>query len=196
MRWSWRIARVAGIDIHVHATFLLLLAWVGAQGWQGTRSWVGAAAGIGYVLLLFVIVVLHEYGHALTARRYGIGTRDITLLPIGGVARLERMPREPRQELAIALAGPAVNVVLALLLWIVLAATGGLAPGAGDPTAIDVAPLSLRTLGRELLRTNVLLAAFNMIPAFPMDGGRVLRALLAMRSGDYAAATARAAQVA
>src|SRR5829696_3497831 len=177
MRWSWRIARVAGIDIHVHATFLLLLAWVGAQGWQGTRSWVGAAAGIGYVLLLFVIVVLHEYGHALTARRYGIGTRDITLLPIGGVARLERMPREPRQELAIALAGPAVNVALAALLYALLAATGGASPSAdltAPPGAADGAVdgvAQARGLLSRLLSVNLWLAGFNLIPAFPMDGG-------------------------
>src|SRR5829696_1439772 len=159
MRWSWRIARVAGIDIHVHATFLLLLAWVGAQGWQGTRSWVGAAAGIGYVLLLFVIVVLHEYGHALTARRYGIATQDITLLPIGGVARLERMPREPRQELVVALAGPAVNVVLAAILWAGLRLSGS----DPDPMAVTSADVGFfsRSLAQQLLGVNVWLAVFN-----------------------------------
>lgn len=118
MRWSYKLARIAGIDVRVHATFLLLLAFVGFQGYAGTGSVGGALAGIGSILLVFVIVVLHEYGHAFAARRYGIPTADITLLPIGGVARLARIPREPRQELVIALAGPAVNVVLALALWL------------------------------------------------------------------------------
>ena len=120
---------------------------------------------------------MHEYGHAMAARRYGIGTRDITLLPIGGVARLERMPREPRQELVVALAGPAVNVVLALLLW------GGLhlAGNASGSMAVADERFFSRNLAERLLAVNVWLATFNMIPAFPMDGGRVLRAALAWK---------------
>jgi Zn-dependent protease/predicted transcriptional regulator len=192
MRWSWRVARIAGIEVRVHATFLLLLAWIGFGALQrgGTSA---AAESVGFVALIFGVVLLHEYGHALAARRYGIPTRDITLLPIGGVARLERMPREPRQELVVALAGPAVNVVLAAILWAVLAATGG--REALDPMAPADERFFSRTLAARLLSVNVWLAAFNMIPAFPMDGGRVLRAALAMRSGDYATATVRAAQV-
>ena len=191
MKWSWKLARIAGIDVHVHATFLLLLGWIGLVGYRRTGTPTGAVAGIAFVLLIFLIVLLHEYGHALAARRYGIPTRDITLLPIGGVARLERMPREPRQELVVALAGPAVNVVLALLLWIGLAATGS------PPDAMTVADERFlsRGLAEQLLRVNVWLAAFNLIPAFPMDGGRVLRAVLAWRTGNYTAATVRAAQV-
>src|SRR5207248_8685675 len=113
MGWSWRLGRVAGIDFYVPAPFALLLLWVGFTSYLPRRNPLDALAGLAFILCLFGVIVLHELGHALTARRYGIKTRDITLLPIGGVARLERMPDEPRQELAVALAGPAVNVVLA-----------------------------------------------------------------------------------
>lgn len=186
MRWSWRIGRLAGIGIYVHATFLLLLAYFAIRAYRVGGS-PAALASIIYLIALFAIVVLHELGHALTARRFGIGTRDITLLPIGGVARLDRMPEEPRQELAIAVAGPAVNVVLALFFVLVARLTEGssgamprLFPGEG--------------LADELVRVNIVLVLFNMIPAFPMDGGRVLRALLAMRLGYYRA-TAIAARL-
>ena len=194
MRWSYKLASIAGIDVRVHATFLLLLAFIGFQAYGTTGSAAGALAGVGFVLLVFFIVVLHEYGHALAARRYGIPTKDITLLPIGGVARLERMPREPRQELVIALAGPAVNVILAIGLWIGLRAIGN--PEPMGP-AMDPADEGFfgRSLAVRLLSVNVWLAGFNLIPAFPMDGGRVLRALLAMRTGNFAAATARAAGI-
>jgi len=192
MRWSYRIGRVAGIELYVHATFLLLLAWIGLVSYR-TGGTAAALGGIASIVVTFAVVVLHEYGHALTARRFGIPTQDITLLPIGGVARLQQMPKEPRQELAIALAGPAVNAVLALLCWAALAATGG-ARSLGDMMAADE-----RFLGRgileQLLVINVWLGGFNLIPAFPMDGGRVLRALLAMRNGDYARATAQAAAI-
>ena len=191
MRWSYKLARVAGIDVRVHATFLLLLAFVGFQGFAGSGTVRGALAGIGFILLVFFIVVLHEYGHALAARRYGIPTRDITLLPIGGVARLERMPREPRQELVIALAGPAVNVVLALALWLYIA----VATGSPNPMAPADERFFGQSIARQLLSVNVWLAGFNLIPAFPMDGGRVLRAVLAQRTGDYAGATVRAAGI-
>jgi Zn-dependent protease/predicted transcriptional regulator len=190
MRWSWRIARIAGIDVHVHATFLLLLAFYTVPAYQRGGS-AAAATALATILLLFAIVTMHEYGHALAARHYGIPTRDITLLPIGGVARLERMPREPRHELVIALAGPAVNVVLAALLYAGLRLTGGVP----DEIAPADERFFSRTLLQQLLAWNVMLAGFNMIPAFPLDGGRVLRAALAWRGGDYAAATRRAAQI-
>lgn len=192
MRWSYKIARIAGIDIYVHATFLLLLAWVGFGEYRSGGA-AAALSGVGFTLAVFVIVVLHEYGHALTARRFGVATRDITLLPIGGVARLERMPREPRQELVIALAGPAVNLALATILFVVLAATRG--AGAPDELATGGEDFFRRGLLAQLLSINVWLALFNLIPAFPMDGGRVLRAALAWRGGDYGRATAQAARV-
>ncbi|HEY2374532.1 MAG TPA: site-2 protease family protein [Gemmatimonadaceae bacterium] len=190
MRWSWRLGRVAGIDLYVHATFVLLLAWVAFQEYaQGPAA---IAASMIYIIALFAIVVLHELGHALTARRYGIRTRDITLLPIGGVARLERMPRDPRQELLVALAGPAVNVVLAIVLYGIVRLGGQ--PPVGELYDIDIVT-SARAFLYQLAFVNVVLAAFNLLPAFPMDGGRVLRAILAMRLSSYTRATEIAARV-
>jgi Zn-dependent protease/CBS domain-containing protein len=187
MKWSTRIGRFAGIDVYVHATFLMLVAWVAYSHWREEQSVAAVIAGVGFILALFLCVVLHEFGHALTARRYGIRTRDITLLPIGGLARLERMPDDPRQELWVALAGPAVNVVIAVVLFAGLLATGGLAP-------LDTISVGEGSFLERLLIVNISLVLFNMLPAFPMDGGRVLRAVLAMRM-DYARATQLAANI-
>ncbi len=187
MKWSVKLGRLFGIDVYMHLTFLLLLAWVGASYYLPNRDLAEAAAGILFIVVLFAIVVLHELGHALTARRFGIRTRDITLLPIGGVARLERMPEDPRQELLVAVAGPAVNVLLAGVIALFMLAVAG-----PNPLG-EVRPVGGSFLG-SLLWINVGLALFNMIPAFPMDGGRVLRALLAMRM-DYVKATRVAASV-
>jgi Zn-dependent protease/predicted transcriptional regulator len=185
--WSWKLGRVAGIDVYIHGTFLILLAWVGISHYLERHRWSDAGAGLAFILTLFGIVVLHELGHALTARRYGIRTRDITLLPIGGVARLERMPDDPKQELLVAFAGPVVNVALAVLLF-------ALVPSALSPAALGETRQIGGGLVARLAWVNVGLAVFNLIPAFPMDGGRVLRALLAMRM-DYGRATEVAAEV-
>ncbi|HEX9705223.1 MAG TPA: site-2 protease family protein [Gemmatimonadales bacterium] len=185
MRWSWRIGRIVGIDLYMHLTFLILVGWVAVRHYLARQSVADALIGVAFILCLFAIVVLHELGHALTARRFGIPTRDITLLPIGGVARLERMPEDPKQELLVAVAGPAVNVVLAAILFLVLQL------GAGPTPLTDLAQVGGNFLS-QMLWVNVSLVLFNMLPAFPMDGGRVLRALLAMRM-DYARATQIAA---
>src|SRR5262245_56758073 len=189
MGWSWRIGRIAGIDVYVHPTFLLLLLWVALAHFFAHRDLAEALYGLAFVLTLFGIVVLHELGHALTARRYGIRTRDITLLPIGGVARLERIPEDPWQELVVALAGPAVNVVMAAAIYLGLVLAQGL-----SLSPVDAA---LRVGGgfvQQLFWVNVSLVVFNLVPAFPMDGGRVLRAVLAMRL-DYVRATQIAASI-
>lgn len=174
MRWSYRIGRIAGTDIKVHVTFLLIIGWWAAIGYQ-QGGLGGALAGALMLLALFACIVLHEFGHILMARRFGVRTPDVILLPIGGVARLERIPDEPRQELFIALAGPAVTLALAALLYLVLRVGGGEA---------DVLRLSeSQSFLAQLVTVNVYLLLFNLIPAFPMDGGRVLRALLASRMG-------------
>lgn len=186
MKWSLRIARLAGISVYVHWTLLLLLAWIGV----GSLIEGGGSEAIQAVLLMvlvFTFIVLHEMGHALTARRFGIRTRDITLLPIGGVAQLERMPEDPRQEFLVAIAGPAVNVAIAgvaAIVTLLLRGTEGF--------------LHPELIGHDVLMTalylNLGLATFNLLPAFPMDGGRILRALLVGRMG-YVAATETAATV-
>ncbi|MCO6475247.1 MAG: site-2 protease family protein [Phaeodactylibacter sp.] len=192
MTWSLKIARFAGINVYLHWTFLILLAWIFISSVNAGQDLVEALTGVGFILALFACIVLHEFGHALTARRYGIQTQRITLLPIGGLAMLEKMPENPRHELAVALAGPAVNVVIAILLSLYLALTGQELPLSQleDPSQISFA----RYFIPNLLIVNVLLFAFNLIPAFPMDGGRVLRALLSMRYGR-ATATNIAAKI-
>ncbi len=169
MNLSWRIGRVAGIDLFLHSTFLLVLAYAASQGLDALLL----------VSAVFGCVVLHEFGHALTARAFGVPTRDITLYPIGGVARLERMPRAPGAELLITLAGPLVNVAIAGSLAVMLWAGGGFSPWTSETT--------VSFFLTELMWVNVVLAVFNMIPAFPMDGGRVLRALLTVPLGRYRA---------
>jgi len=168
---SWKLGTAFGIGIFIHWTFLLLPAWILLNNLGGGVPL--AAYLLTLVTAVFGCVVLHELGHALMARRFGIATRDITLYPIGGVARLEQMSEKPLEEFWIAVAGPAVNVVIAGVLFGILAVLG-LEP--------QLFPF-LHQLVFGLLVANVFLVLFNLLPAFPMDGGRVLRALLAMRLG-------------
>ncbi len=175
MRWSYTIARIAGTDVKVHVTFLLLLGYIAYDAW----SVEGPAAAAAYTLFFiafFLCILLHEFGHITMARRFGVRTPDVILLPIGGVARLERIPEDPRQELLVALAGPAVTVAIIVGLLVAILATGGSLVHP-DPLA-ESTPFLVRLLG-----VNVYVLGFNLLPAFPLDGGRVLRALLARRMG-------------
>jgi Zn-dependent protease/CBS domain-containing protein len=176
MKWSIKIGNLFGIELYLHFTFLLLLVFLGISYWQSTHEVAATLQGIALILVLFGCVALHELGHALVARRYGIKTRDITLLPIGGVARLERMPDKPAQEFWVALAGPAVNVVIAFVLAVGLAVTGGFTP-------VEEMSVTGGAFWQRVMGFNVLLVVFNLLPAFPMDGGRVLRAILSTQLG-------------
>jgi Zn-dependent protease/CBS domain-containing protein len=175
MSWSITIARIAGSEIRIHLTFLIFLAWIAiAEFIQGGSD--AAIGSVGFVVAVFACVLLHELGHAFAARRYGITTPDITLLPIGGLARLSRMPEKPSQEIVIAVAGPLVNVVIALVIILALGAKF-------DPAAMAQIENPAPGFLVRLAGVNVFLVLFNIIPAFPMDGGRVLRALLTFRMG-------------
>jgi len=172
------IPKIAGINIYIHWTFSLLIVWIVYTNMRAGLVPSQVIWSVIFVLSLFVCVTLHELGHALSARRYGIKTKDITLYPIGGVASLEKMPEKPKQELIVALAGPAVNFIIALLLSPIILSS--------DLTADDsnkVLIIGAHNFLPMLGMLNVTLAVFNLIPAFPMDGGRVLRALLAMKLG-------------
>ena len=186
MAWSLRIATIGGTQVRIHITFALLLIWIWTTHYLvggTTAAWMGVV----YILAVFVCVLLHEFGHVFAARYFGIRTLNITLLPIGGLARMERMPDKPAQELVIAIAGPLVNVAIAILLIAYLNGNVGIEDleQFGDPRASLVA---------RLAAVNIFLVVFNMIPAFPMDGGRVLRALLAFRI-RWARATQIAANI-
>ncbi len=187
MAWSISLGRIAGTEVRIHLTFFLLIAWIAiAAGLRGGQP--EAIDAVVFVLAIFACVVAHEFGHVLAARRYGIGTRDITLLPIGGVANIARMPEKPGQELVIALAGPAVNVVIVLVLVTLFGANL-------DPARLETAAAGQNVdFVTRLAYVNVILVVFNMIPAFPMDGGRVLRALLSYRL-NRALATRIAARI-
>ncbi len=175
MRWSFRILQVGETQVRLHITLILFMLWYGWEGWRGGGS-TGAVAEVAFLALLFLSVLLHEFGHIFAARHYAIATPEILLTPIGGIARIARMPEKPIQELVVALAGPAVTVLIIVVLGLWLKVTGHL-DQVLTPAFVE------GSLLQGLLWTNVILLAFNMIPAFPMDGGRVLRAALASRLG-------------
>ena len=173
MSWSFTIGRIGGTAIRLHITFILFLLWIGVSTYN-SEGYVSARSTVTLMIFVFACVLAHEFGHILTARYFGIKTPDVTLWPIGGVASMERIPEDPWQELPVALAGPLVNVVIAGLLMLF----GNLSLGA--LSNVDVATASL---WQQLAFVNVALVVFNLVPAFPMDGGRVFRAFLAMKLG-------------
>lgn len=180
MKRSFRIGTAAGIPLFLHWTFLLIPAYVLISGTFMGRPPFGMLADLTLVTVIFACVVLHELGHALAARRFGVQTKDIVLMPIGGVARLERMPKRPQEELVVALAGPAVNVAIAAVLLLITVPFIGIS-GLQNPTSLAT------DLVGNTIAVNVAMIVFNMLPAFPMDGGRVLRALLSIRIGHLKA---------
>jgi Zn-dependent protease len=183
LRWSLNLFRIRGIQLAVHFTFFLWLAVNAFDGWADA-GWPGAAWNAAAIVAFFTCVVLHELGHSFTAQHYGIGVSRILLMPIGGMAQFDDIPRQPRRELLITLAGPAVNFVLAGALWL----------GLRGLTEDDENALTLVNFGRLLLMWNLAMGCFNLLPAFPMDGGRILRALLATRV-RYVRATLWAATI-
>src|SRR5215212_8561303 len=184
MGGSFKIGRAFGIDVKVHWTFLLLLGFFGFTAYQQSGSLSSALVTVVIIVALFFCVLLHEYGHSLVARRFGIEIRDITLLPIGGLARLKSLPDKPWDEVKIAIAGPLVNVVLAPIFFGIALLLGG---SLTAPPDILQGVQSAGQVFVYLGYINVALVVFNLIPAFPMDGGRVLRGLLATRLGPVRA---------
>ncbi len=188
MREVFQIAKFFNIPVRIHWTFGLLLAWIGYSGWEDGAEAEALVWLYALVFTLFICVVLHEFGHALAARRYGIGTRDITLSPIGGIARLHQIPEKPIQELVVAIAGPAVNVLIAVGLSLTLAVVLSFQPDRLMDILRDAAQGSdyllrshlIAAFLLQLIVANLMLVVFNLIPAFPMDGGRVLRAILSI----------------
>lgn len=202
MRSSLKLFTWFGIPVHLHWSFGLIFLYALWIGYANNLDVLNTIWLMGFFIALFTCVLLHEYGHALTARRYGVRTQDIILTPIGGIARLERMPEKPVQEFLVAIAGPMVNVVLAILLYLlgkllfqgdswvlfnwILEQNMTFGGGESDPEVMEEVGISATGLLfylPVLVVTNIALVVFNLIPAFPMDGGRIFRALLAMRMG-------------
>jgi Zn-dependent protease/CBS domain-containing protein len=186
MKWSFRLFTFAGTEVRVHVTFLLLLLFVASQSFFSGQGSLAALESTLFIITIFACVVLHEFGHVMAARGYGIRTPDITLLPIGGVARLERMPRKPSEELVVAISGPLVNVIIAAAIWLAFGIQAVFHPG------YDF--FQSGNFLQKLMVWNVIMVVFNLVPAFPMDGGRILRAVFAMFM-EYGAATRRAASI-
>ena len=187
LRWSINLFRVFGIQLSVHASFVLLLAYAGWEGWSDGGGWQGMLLNILLIVLFFICVVLHELGHSLTARRYGVRVPRILLMPIGGMAEFDRIPRQPAAEFIITINGPLVNFAIVLILWAVVGLPQGLPfnPQFGD---------SIKGVAQLLLYWNAMMGCFNLMPVFPMDGGRIFRAILATRL-SYLRATFWAARV-
>ena len=186
MSWSFSIGNIAGTAVRIHITFLLFLVWIFLASYSAEGSEAAVTSSV-FLILLFACVLAHEFGHIFVARAFGVATPDVTLLPIGGLARLERIPEEPYQELLIAIAGPLVNVVIAGVLVVIAGAHV-------DTNALHAVESTRVSMLDRLAAVNLFLAVFNMIPAFPMDGGRVLRALLATKLG-FVRATGVAASI-
>lgn len=181
MKGSLSLGKFFGIRVQIHWTFLLIIAWAVYIGWSQGENVESVLWTIALVLAIFACVVLHEFGHALTARRYGINTRKITLLPIGGVASLERMPEEPKQELLVAVMGPVVNIVIAGILFFFVWSQLDVFQQSPEQAQEFFQVVNGENFLMYLFTTNIILVVFNAIPAFPMDGGRVLRALLSFQ---------------
>ena len=203
LNWSLKLFRVFGIQLSVHSTFFLLAGYIAWEGWYNppvehlAYPIYGALINVAVLAVFFTCVVLHELGHALTARRFGVGTSRILLLPIGGMAEFDSIPRKPSSELLIALAGPAVNFVIVAVLLIFVSFPGeqiGLLVRSFFSAGSDGGDITM-SLTQELLAMNIIMGCFNLVPVFPMDGGRVLRALLATRL-SYLRATLYAATIA
>jgi Zn-dependent protease/CBS domain-containing protein len=177
LRGSAALFRFRGIRVYVHWTFLILLGYITYIGMSGGKTGIAILGEVGLVLIVFMCVLMHEFGHALMAQRYGVQTKDITLLPIGGIANLERMPEEPRQEFWITAAGPLVNLVIAGVAFLIIFLLG-LTSMVGD---LFIGATTWTKVLLFIFGANLMLFLFNLLPAFPMDGGRILRSLLSMR---------------
>lgn len=175
--WNLYLGKIRGISLYLHWTFFILLVWIFFAYYNKAHSWKDGLLAVAFVASLFTCIVLHELGHALTAKRFGCQTRKITLLPIGGVAQMEKIPEKPWQEFLVAIAGPWVNIIIAAILFVILASTSGV------PSLAKLEDLNAGNFFYNLFVANIALVVFNLVPAFPMDGGRVLRSLLSMRLG-------------
>jgi len=191
MKWSLSLGKIAGIKIQIHWTFILIILWIIFLNLSRGSTVQETTTAVIFILTIFACVVLHELGHSLMAKRYGVAVKSITLLPIGGVASLEEIPEDPKKELLIAIAGPSVNLIIAGILFLILWAGGRLTIPAGAESFQKLAESSFLY---RLLSVNLFLLVFNIIPAFPMDGGRVLRALLSLKM-DRVTATSIAASI-